>query len=400
MRILHTADWHLGRRLNRASRLAEQRSVCEQLVEATRRRDPDAVVVAGDVFDVFTPGAGAERLYYDTVQALADGGRRPVLVVAGNHDSPARLTAPGGLLATEGVLVFGDPHDEQDAPEPGTWPGFEVLDSGPGWVRLSVGGERALFHLLPFPARSRLPARVDEDDASATEILRALQGDLPDVDEAPYLVGHLHVGGDHDVEEDTDDYVGGAYAVAPEVLDAYEAAFLGHLHRPFGTDTWRYAGAPLPFDFDDPDVDRGAWLYEDGDWTQVGHEAGRPLVVHRPGSVDEALDRAAEATDAWTRLVFERGTVLTRSEREDVRGAFGDRLVDIRFEEVEQASPEETPTVDVAEVDPEEAFRGYVEELDGEAPDEELVDLFLEVLAEDPDEDAGEAEQATPEGGP
>lgn len=387
MRILHTADWHLGRRLNRVHRLDEQRAVLESLVDCTRKVDPDVVVLAGDVFDVFTPGAAAERLYYRTVQALAGGGRRAVLVVAGNHDSPARLTAPRTLLEEQGIFTYGDPHDPGDVPGVREHEGFSVVEAGPGWLTLEVGAEQATFHLLPFPSRARLPSRVDQEDASATEIVEALASEVPDR-EPVYLVSHLYVAGGHDVEQDRDDYLGGAYAVDPVVLEGYEAAFLGHLHTAFGTSTWRYAGAPLAFDFDDPDVDRGAWLHDDGDWRQIPLEGAVPLREEPVTSVDQALALADEKPQAWIRLRFDRGTVVERQQRERIREAFGKRLVDIRFEAPDVEPSQKPEAVELGDLDPETAFRRYVEDADGAHPDEELVELFLEVLEpQDADDD-------------
>jgi exonuclease SbcD len=380
MRILHTADWHLGRRIGTVSRLDEQRKLLDRLVREVRRRDPDVIVHAGDVFDVFTPSAEAERLYYGTMQRLAEGGQRCVLVVAGNHDSSSRLTAPRTLLEATGVIVHGDPHDPDDVPEPRTYEGFELLDAGPGWVEIATSGDEATFHLLPFPTRSRLPTNVDQQDVPATEVVETLQGEVPDPD---HLVSHLYVSTNHDVEQDRDDFVGGAYAVDPGVLEPYEAAFLGHLHQAFPSKHWRYAGAPMAFDFDDPGVARGAWLYEHGDWEQIELGGGRPLRAVHTASVDEALALAEDDEDAWTRLIFERGTVVARNQREKVCEAFGDRLVDIRFEEPDDEPDERFERVEVGEIDPEQAFRGYVEDQEGTEPDDELVELFLEVLVDE-----------------
>lgn len=382
-RILHTADWHLGRRLNRVPRIQEQERLLAHLVEEARRLDPEIVVVAGDVYDFFNPTAEAERLYYETVRDLAQGGARAVAVVAGNHDSPRRLTAPQGLLEDAGVLVAGNPHDPTEAPEPRSYPGFAVEESGPGWVRLSFPDrDEVVLHLLPFPGDSRVPSRVsDGGEASTGEVVEALQEDLPGDGARRYLVSHLYVQAGAGVEEDREDFVGGAYAVDPEVLSPYEAAFLGHLHQAHGGDAWRYAGAPMAFDFDDPDRARGGWLWDDGDWTQVPLEGDRGLRVEDVAGVAEARGLAGEVGDAWVRLRFPPGTVLSPGDREAVREAFGDRLVDIQFEPAEPEAAEGI-AIDPGAVDPEEAFRAYHEEARGGAPDEDLVDLFLDLLQE------------------
>lgn len=378
-RVLHTADWHLDRKLNRVSRLDEQRQVMDSLVDLAEAEDPDAVVVAGDVFDVFTPAAEAERLYYRTVQGLAGDGDRAVVVVAGNHDSPSRLSAPRGVLEGAGVLVAGDPHDPADVPEPGPYPGFEVTRSGPGWAVLDLPDvEPTLFHLLPYPGRSRLPGDVEARDRSATEIVEALQEDLPGDWVGPeLLVSHLYVRSDAaDVEEDREDFVGGANAVDAAVLDRYDAAFLGHLHRPHGTDRWRYAGAPLVFEFDEAAGRRGAYLW-DGGWSERELEGGRVPEVLEPADVGEALDQADDGADSLIRLRFTAGTILSQGERRRLREAWGNRLVDIQFEPPSPSAEDEG--LDLGDLDPASAFREYVEEEQGEPPDERLLEMFHEI---------------------
>lgn len=383
MRILHTADWHLGRRLNRVERLDEQRALMADLVDRTREIDPDAVVVAGDVFDFFTPSAEAERLYYRTLRRLSEGGDRAVLVVAGNHDSSARLAAPRTLLEDLGIIVAGDPHDPDELPDTEAYPGFSIEASGPGWVRLSIGGEEALFHLLPFPSRSRLPPEHQVDGDSATRIVERLQATLPSFEGDTFLVSHLFVGSTrYDVDEDRDDFVGGAYKVDPHVLDRYDAAFLGHLHTQHGTDRWRYAGAPMAFDFDDPTIERGALLWEDGTWRSVPLDGARDLRVEPVPDVQSALERAEALPRSWVRLVFEAGTILSPGERSEIKDAFGDRLVDIQFDVPEVTHQPDQIQAPAGEIDPEAAFRDYYQDEKGAKPPEAIVDLFREAFQE------------------
>ena len=104
MRILHTSDWHLGKTLERQSRQSEQEMVMEEIVEIAEEESCDLVLVAGDVFDTATPPAWAEALFYETVKALSAGGKRAVVVIAGNHDQPERLTAARPLAERMGIL--------------------------------------------------------------------------------------------------------------------------------------------------------------------------------------------------------------------------------------------------------------------------------------------------------
>src|SRR5688500_4361574 len=111
MRILHTADWHLGRRLAGRSRHDEQIAVLDEICRIADDENVDVVVVAGDVFDAFVPPAEAEALFYSTMTRLADSGRRAVVVIAGNHDSPDRLIAADPYARSLGISTLGFPKD-------------------------------------------------------------------------------------------------------------------------------------------------------------------------------------------------------------------------------------------------------------------------------------------------
>ena len=97
MKILHTSDWHLGKRLEEFSRLEEQKAVMQEICEIAEREQADAVIVAGDLFDTFNPPTEAIDLLYKTLKRLTANGRRPVIAIAGNHDSPDRIEAPDPL---------------------------------------------------------------------------------------------------------------------------------------------------------------------------------------------------------------------------------------------------------------------------------------------------------------
>ena len=117
MKILHTADWHLGKKLENISRLSEQEKVLSEIVGIAEREEVDAVIIAGDLFDNYNPPAEATELFYQTLKQLSDNGQRAVIAIAGNHDSPERIEAPNPLAT--GELVFGLRNVE--FPEPGEY---------------------------------------------------------------------------------------------------------------------------------------------------------------------------------------------------------------------------------------------------------------------------------------
>ncbi len=87
MKILHTADWHLGKKLDRFSRLEEQVSAMEEIITIADEEQADLVLIAGDLFDNFNPAVEAVELFYKTLKRLSLNGKRPVIAIFGNHDS-------------------------------------------------------------------------------------------------------------------------------------------------------------------------------------------------------------------------------------------------------------------------------------------------------------------------
>lgn len=109
MRILHTADWHLGKKLDYYSRMAEQKEVMEEICQVADRENVDLVIVAGDLYDTFNPPVEATELLYGTLKRLSKDGKRPVIALAGNHDSPDRIDSVDPLARECGIFFLDNP---------------------------------------------------------------------------------------------------------------------------------------------------------------------------------------------------------------------------------------------------------------------------------------------------
>ena len=112
MKILHTADWHLGKWLDNVSRLSEQNEVLSEICEVAEKENVDVVLIAGDLFDTFSPSAEAQELFFRTLKRLGCNGRRPVVAIAGNHDQPDRIEAPDHLARECGIIFIGYPNSK------------------------------------------------------------------------------------------------------------------------------------------------------------------------------------------------------------------------------------------------------------------------------------------------
>lgn len=290
MRLLHTADWHLGITLNGWSREAEHAAFLASLGDIIEARAVDALLIAGDVFDGLNPSAAAQRMLYD---ALAGFRRRrrglQVVMIAGNHDPGARIEAPAGMLADLGLHVLGRLHWRDGAVDMAR----HLVPLGQG-IDTCSGAPRAFVLAVPFLRAADLPGLTlaggdggkgggedggDGGVVAATRQLHlamaaqatALAGSVPLI-----AMGHLHCAGGLESEgAERRILIGGEHAVPPDIYPpglAYVA--LGHLHRPQSLDGGRvrYAGSPFPLSATEIGYDHGVTLLDLGpDGVETSH---------------------------------------------------------------------------------------------------------------------------------
>lgn len=264
MRLLHTSDWHLGHALKDVARDREHAAFLAWLRELCGREAPDVMVVTGDVFDSATPPASAERMWFELLAGLrADRPAMDIVAIAGNHDSPARLSAASPVLRELGVFVVGA--------LPRTAGGAIDLDR----VVVPVAGGRGLVCAVPFLRPADLP---DAEDPVAAVYAEVLAGARARRRPGQHLIvtGHLYLtGAEPSAASERRISVGGQEAALPARLglldDDLAYVALGHLHRAqrVGRDTVRYAGAPLPLALDEASYRHQVVLAELGAATEI-----------------------------------------------------------------------------------------------------------------------------------
>ena len=279
MKILHTADWHLGKRLESFSRLEEQREVMNEICSIADSEAVDAVIVAGDLFDTFNPSTEAVDLFYKTLKKLARDGRRAVICIAGNHDSPDRIEAPDPLARECGILFTGYPHTKLEPFELES--GLKVIRSEEGFAELQLPGcpDRLRLLLTPYASEYRLKTYLGNEDTE-TELRKVLQDRWTalaekycDLSGINILLTHLFMikNDDERPEEPEDEkpilHVGGAQAVyTGNIPDGIQYTALGHLHRKWIVDTKpgtvAYSGSPLSYSFSEANQSKYVMIAE------------------------------------------------------------------------------------------------------------------------------------------
>lgn len=299
MRILHTADIHLGHSLNGWTREAEHRLWFSRLADVVEAEEVDALLIAGDIFDGLNPSGESQKLLYDGLVEFRR--RRPHLqtvITAGNHDPAHRLEAPGALLGGIDAHVLGTVRRQAGA-----------IDMSSHMIPLRDRGgvTRAWVAAIPFLRPADMPgftAGEEEGEGSpiiraATEFHRAFAlharaqaGDLPVL-----AMGHLHCAGARESEgAERRIPIGGENAVPVTVFpEAFSYVALGHLHRPQNLDGGRirYSGSCFPLSVSEIDHRHGVTLVEFGaNGLATRHvEIERPAAFHRipaRGALDPA----------------------------------------------------------------------------------------------------------------
>ena len=381
MNILHTSDWHIGKRLMDRERLPEQIAALDEIVRICETRDVDLVLVAGDVFDTFMPSADAEEVFFRAVKRMA-GQRRAVVLISGNHDDGVRLAASAPLAAEEGIYLFGSGRDVMPV---GGARGVHAVASGEGYVVIgNERGEQVYINALPYPNEARL--KEEKTEESYTDKLRRYiaRGEAGFSEGMPHLLlSHLFVAGGSVSESERDIDLGGARAVPPALFDGFDYVALGHLHKPqkFG-ERVRYSGSLLQYPFDEQAKKQVVLLHTDG--TDISCEeipltAGKRLVRLEEEDAERAAELLRQYEGAFVELTLRLKAPLTSSETQMLRAA-NEGLVSLI---VRTQGAEGLPVVRRSTLSDKELFREYYRSVYGEDPADDLVTAFLELLEEE-----------------
>lgn len=372
MKILHTSDWHVGRRIRGRDRSQEQREVLAEIVGLADEHDVDLTVVAGDVFDTAAPTPTAEEIAWRTLLDLSE--IAPVVVVAGNHDNPARLDAVAPLLERAGITVVGAPR----SPEDGGVASFD--DLGLRVAMLPFVSQRGIVRVADLMSSDADQHAGQFEDRMRRVVERLTAGMTTDT--VNLLVSHLTVYGALAGGGERSAHIFG-YAVPANLFPGHLSyVALGHLHRqqkmPHSSAVW-YSGSPLQLDFGEVNDQKGALL--------VKAEPGRPASVEElplssgrrlvsvTGTLSQVLERSDSVADAYVRVVLqEPGRVGLADE---VRAVIPD-AVEVVLESPDRGRRETVPAR--RSLEPVEAFSSYL--IDRESSDPNVEALFAELLDE------------------
>ena len=380
MRIVHTSDWHAGRIWKSRNRLPELCAVLDNLASFIERERIDLVLMSGDVFDSASPPAEAERAVSEFFMRLGRA-KVPSVVVAGNHDNPARLEAWGLLAEFVGVRTLGLPKRRTDG----------------GLIELQAkNGERACIAAVPFAPVGRLVealtlahdetlARQQYADAMQRIFAHLAEGFRPDA--VNLAVGHSHVAGAKPTGSERVVTLGDDWAATPQSIPSTaQYVALGHIHLPqrvhaAGPHT-EYAGSPMQLDFGE--------VGQLKTFAVVEVAPGRPPRVERVpyeggtqlGDWSGTLPELEASIERLRAFGFLRVRVSLDAQMPELNRRVRQLLanvvvVDAVLPDVGPVTPD-APPVSLA---PADRFRAFYQRRHQRAPEEAAIALFNELYA-------------------
>jgi exonuclease SbcD len=386
LRIVHTSDWHAGRVWKGVNRLPELADVLENLGEFLERERIDLLLMSGDVFDSGAPNPAAEKLVFGFFKRIGQAGVKSI-VIAGNHDSPARLQAWGTLAELVDVRAVAFPRK---------------LDEG-GLVEVEVrSGETARVAAVPF-ARPRHLVTALELAGDETEVKQKYDHSMRQIishlvsgfeaDSVNLLMAHTHLHGAVLSGSERQVHLGDEWATTPQALpSAAHYVALGHIHKPQKVEAapapTRYAGSPLQLDFGEAGEEK-SFLMIDARPRQpariepVSYQGGMPLRTIRKRLAELEKEAGKLSGKGWLRV-----KVPLDAADPDINGRVRRLLPNVVAVEVElpERREDKVSARPPHGAPPRELYRAYFQEERGSEPGDALMDAFDKLLREEHEE--------------
>jgi exonuclease SbcD len=409
LKILHTADWHLGKRLQEFSRLDEQKEVLEEIIQIADQESVDMVLVAGDIFDAFNPSHEAVELLFKTLRRLSNNGRRPLIVISGNHDSTQFIAAPDPLARELGILFYS--RLDQTISCGRLESGIEIMRSKPGFLELNLPNHDFPVRLILAPYANELLLKTYLGEENREEELRKvlennwanLADEYCDEQGVNLFVGHfffMKEGEKPEPEPESERpilHVGGTQAIFTKNLPPQiQYAALGHLHRYHTCDTQPcpvvYSSSPLAYSFSEADQQKRVVLIDALPGQSVNYRPipltkGRPLCRKTFSNLTDTLAWLEHNPYCFVEITYATDEAIDAATRRAIMKAH-DGIISL----IPQLPKDQLPGHDLQAEDLHQdmvtLFSRYYQSAQGTAPNEEILSLFKEITSQNPANDS------------
>ena len=404
MKILHTADWHIGKKLENYSRFEEQILVLNEICEIANTKKVDAVIIAGDLFDTYNPSSEALDLFYKTLKKLSKQGTRPVIAISGNHDSPDRIESPDPLARECGIFFLGYPESQCTTVKLES--GIEVTKSDKGFLELIIPTIPYPFRVIstPYANEYRIKQALKPEDKEE-ELRNILQRNWKSIavrycdnKGVNILATHLFVikKGETQQNEPEDEkpilHIGGAQAIYTENFpEQIQYVALGHLHRMQTIASEKhpviYSGSPLSYSFAEANQNKYVVIAD----IEPGNKAivepielkqGKKLVRITADGMEDAKFLLNKNTDNLIELTLKTDDYISANDRKHLN-QIHDGIISL----IPQLNNTKTKEISSSrQININKGFKSlfsdYFNHVHGMNPNENILNLLEEVLAE------------------
>lgn len=373
MKLIHLSDLHIGKRMDEYSLLDDQRYILEQIIGLIENESPDAVIIAGDVYDKAVPSAEAVQLFDDFLVSLSRLSLQ-VFVISGNHDSPERIAFGSRLMGASGIHMS------------------PVYDGKVEPISLSDEHGAVNIYMLPFvkPVHVRRFFEDEEINSYNDALKTAVNAFGIDTAQRNVLVTHQFVTGASRSESE-EISVGGTDNVDASVFADFDYVALGHIHTPqnCGTEKIRYCGTPLKYSFSEAKDTKSVTVVELGEKGELALRTV-PLtpmrdMVELRGSFDKITDKSFYENTSWQSDY----THITLTDDDEIPDAIGKlrkvygNIVKLDYDNSRTRASAELDSLGNPEKrHPLDVFAEFYEAQNGQPMSEEQAELMSELICD------------------
>ena len=403
MRIIHTADWHIGKSLDGFSRLEEQKKFLDFFVEQVERINPDIIIIAGDIFDTANPSAVAETLFYDTLSKISANTSALIVIIAGNHDSPKRLASAKSLAKSHGIIIY-ESHD--DDIEVGKYKNATVISCNDGVIKVEINSKTANILAMPYISENRLGesfadlSKSDEDTAKSFqekfEALIRKKEEFFNKDEFNIMIAHLFAIKASISDEKVGYSLGGAYIVDSSAFaKTADYIALGHVHKyqvVGGTDKRAYySGSPIHYNKTEVKTQKKVILdiIIDDEKNLSVNEIEIPIFkkieIWNADSIEEAVAMSLDKKDeeSFVYLNIKTDKVISN---DDIRQIKSNKRDIIQITPIMEIGNIQIVAENMLEKSDEEKFIEFFKERYETEPNENMVKRYMDIISTDIDD--------------
>lgn len=381
MKILHTSDWHLGKKLEGLKRIEEQKKFIEILENIIVGEKPDLLLIAGDIFDSPNPSAEAETLFFNTLKKLTFKKNMGIVVIPGNHDNPERLASINSLAKEFGIIIYEKPFEKKEI---GKYGEIEILESYEGGAILNINKEKIFLYSLPYPSSATLNENLEEEFYSSRICQIIKEGISYNKKNIPTVImSHIFVSNNKENE------LGGVMSVNEEELPDVDYIALGHIHKPmiFKNKKMAYSGSPIEYRLSESKFSKKVLIVKvEGNLRteikEIELENYKPIKTYEVHSNEEAVELSEKLKDKneWIYLKIFTKFHLKSSNIKKIKE--NKNIVEI-IPIIENEEDDYEEVIDYSDIDIKESFIDFYKVTSGTKPENEVFNLFVKLVEDD-----------------